>query len=154
MCELEEQVFIQRCLDSQKDGLTGTAKELTETAAKGFYDKLWGLICEWNIAFFSKARCLSNCDVVAAKQSTRHEIKLKNNHPSMWSNFQVRDYVEEQLPAIDVDKFCPTLVAKPRRGRDFVWDMGEHPASTCLHGFVRLTIQRRGGVYYACHLFC
>jgi hypothetical protein len=46
MCELEEQVFIQRCLESQKDGLIGTGKALTEIAAKAFYDRLWGLICE------------------------------------------------------------------------------------------------------------
>ncbi|KAF8756516.1 TRAFAC class myosin-kinesin ATPase superfamily Kinesin family [Rhizoctonia solani] len=40
MCELEESVFIQRCLDSQNDGLD---KPLTEAGAKAFYDKLW----EW-----------------------------------------------------------------------------------------------------------
>jgi hypothetical protein len=54
MCELEEQVFIQRCLSSQKDGLIGTAKALSAMGAKGFYDKLWGLICEWDIAIFFK----------------------------------------------------------------------------------------------------
>ncbi|KAG8712671.1 hypothetical protein FRC08_014217 [Ceratobasidium sp. 394] len=106
MCELEEAVFIQRCLDSQKDGLVGTDKALTEKGAKAFYDKLWGLI-------------------FAAKQSTRPEIKLEYNPPSVWSNFQVRDYVEKELPSIDVDRFCPSLGANPRRGRDFVWDMGE-----------------------------
>lgn len=41
MCELEEDVFIQRCLASQKDGMN---KPLTESGAKVFYDKLWGLI--------------------------------------------------------------------------------------------------------------
>ncbi|KAG8753821.1 hypothetical protein FRC12_011404 [Ceratobasidium sp. 428] len=46
MCELDETVFIQRCLDSQKDGLVGTDKALTAKGAKAFYDKLWGLICE------------------------------------------------------------------------------------------------------------
>ncbi|KAG8702445.1 hypothetical protein FRC08_003484 [Ceratobasidium sp. 394] len=106
MCELEEAVFIQRCLDSQKDGLVGTGKALTEKGAKAFYDKLWGLI-------------------FAAKQSTRPEIKLEYNPPSVWSNFQVRDYVEKELPSIDIEKFCPSLGANPRRGRDFVWDMGE-----------------------------
>ena len=45
MCELDEPVFIQRCLESQKDGLAGTDKALTEKGAKAFYDKLWGLIC-------------------------------------------------------------------------------------------------------------
>ncbi|KAG8742922.1 hypothetical protein FRC10_000710 [Ceratobasidium sp. 414] len=106
MCELEEAVFIQRCLDSQKDGLVETNKALSEKGAKAFYDKLWGLI-------------------FAAKQSTRPEIKLEYNPPSVWSNFQVRDYVEKELPSIDIEKFCPSLGANPRRGRDFVWDMGE-----------------------------
>lgn len=49
MCELDEQVFIQRCLESQKDGLMGTDKALTEKGAKAFYDKLWGLICTWTL---------------------------------------------------------------------------------------------------------
>ncbi|KAG8774975.1 hypothetical protein FRC12_001719 [Ceratobasidium sp. 428] len=106
MCELEETVFIQRCLGSQKDGLVGTDKALTAKGAKAFYDKLWGLI-------------------FAAKQSTRPEIKLEYNPPSVWSNFQVRDYVEKELPAVDIEKFCPSMAANPRRGRDFVWDMGE-----------------------------
>ncbi|KAG9121106.1 hypothetical protein FRC07_003066 [Ceratobasidium sp. 392] len=105
MCELEEAVFLQRCLDSQKDGLVGTDKALTAKGAKAFYDKLWGLI-------------------FAAKQSTRPETKLEYNPPSVWSNFQVRDYVEKELPAIDIEKFCPSMGANPRRGRDFVWDMG------------------------------
>ncbi|KAG9074204.1 hypothetical protein FS749_014265 [Ceratobasidium sp. UAMH 11750] len=106
MCELEETVFIQWCLDSQKDGLIGTDKALTEKGAKAFYDKLWGLI-------------------FTAKQSTRPEIKLEYNPPSVWSNFQVRDYVEKELPSIDIEKFCPSIGVNPRRGRDFVWDMGE-----------------------------
>ncbi|KAG9123156.1 hypothetical protein FRC07_000169 [Ceratobasidium sp. 392] len=106
MCELEETVFIQRCLDSQKDGLFGTDKALTAKGAKAFYDKLWGIIS-------------------AAKQSTRPETKLEYNPPSVWSNFQARDYVEKELPAIDIEKFCPSMGANPRRGRDFVWDMGE-----------------------------
>ncbi|KAG8682105.1 hypothetical protein FRC09_017011 [Ceratobasidium sp. 395] len=106
MCELDETVFIQRCLDSQKDGLVGTDKALTAKGAKAFYDKLWGLI-------------------FAAKQSTRPEIQLEYNPPSVWSNFQVRDYVEKELSAIDIEKFCPSVGANPRRGRDFVWDMGE-----------------------------
>ncbi|KAG8742940.1 hypothetical protein FRC10_000728 [Ceratobasidium sp. 414] len=106
MCELEEAVFIQRCLGSQKDGLVGTNDALTEKGAKAFYDKLWGLI-------------------FAAKESIRRKTKLKHNPPSVWSNFQVRDFVEKELWSIDIEKFCPSLGANPRRGRDFVQDMGE-----------------------------
>ncbi|KAG8732925.1 hypothetical protein FRC11_010064 [Ceratobasidium sp. 423] len=108
MCELEEQVFIQRCLESQKDGLTGTAKALTEKGAKAFYDKLWGMI-------------------IAAKQNARPgELRtLGYNPPSMWSHFQVRDYIGKELPAVDLDKLMPTLVPNPRRGKDFILDMGE-----------------------------
>ncbi|CAE6500248.1 unnamed protein product [Rhizoctonia solani] len=105
MCELEEAVFIQRCLDSQKDGLD---KPLTETGAKAFYDKLWGLVVE-------------------AKQNSRPEElrTLTYNPPSMWSHFQVRDYIEKELPSVDLDKLMPTMVANPRRGKDFIRDMGE-----------------------------
>ncbi|KAB5593457.1 Kinesin-4 [Ceratobasidium theobromae] len=108
MCELDEQVFIQRCLESQKDGLMGTDKALTEKGAKAFYDKLWGLI-------------------FAAKQNARPEgLKtLEYNPPSTWSHFQVRDYVEKELPAVDLEILMPTLVPNPRRGRDFILDMGE-----------------------------
>ncbi|QRW12640.1 kinesin motor domain protein [Ceratobasidium sp. AG-Ba] len=80
--------------------------ELDESGAKAFYDKLWGLI-------------------FVAKQSTRPEIKLTYNPPSVWSNFQVRDYVEKELPAIDLDKFCPSVGEHPARGRDYIMDMGE-----------------------------
>ncbi|CAE6504287.1 unnamed protein product [Rhizoctonia solani] len=105
MCELEEGVFTQRCLDSQKDGLD---KPLTETGAKAFYDKLWGLVVE-------------------AKQNSRPEElrTLTYNPPSMWSHFQVRDYIEKELPAVDLDKLMPTMVPNPRRGKDFIRDMGE-----------------------------
>ncbi|KAL5638384.1 hypothetical protein ACGC1H_005160 [Rhizoctonia solani] len=105
MCELEEGVFIQRCLDSQKDGLD---KPLTETGAKEFHDKLWGLVVE-------------------AKQNSRPEElrTLMYNPPSMWSHFQVRDYIEKELPSVDLDKLMPTMVPNPRRGRDFIQDMGE-----------------------------
>ncbi|CAE6443937.1 unnamed protein product [Rhizoctonia solani] len=105
MCELEEEVFIQRCLDSQKDGLD---KPLTETGAKVFYDKLWGLVVE-------------------AKQNSRPEElrTLIYNPPSMWSHFQVRDYIEKELPSVDLDKLMPTMVPNPRRGKDFIHDMGE-----------------------------
>ncbi|CAE7159767.1 unnamed protein product [Rhizoctonia solani] len=108
MCELEEPVFIQRCLESQKGGLVGTTKLLTEKGAKAFYDKLWGMI-------------------VAAKQNARPEElrTLTYNPPSMWSHFQVRDYIEKELPAVDLDRLMPTLVPNPRRGKDFILDMGE-----------------------------
>ncbi|KAF8608391.1 P-loop containing nucleoside triphosphate hydrolase protein, partial [Ceratobasidium sp. AG-I] len=108
MCELDEPVFIQRCLESQKDGLGGTDKALSEKGAKGFYDKLWGLI-------------------FAAKQNTRPEElrKLEYNPPTVWSLFQVRDYFEKELPAIDLERLCPTISPNPRRGRDFIMDMGE-----------------------------
>ncbi|CAE6504280.1 unnamed protein product [Rhizoctonia solani] len=108
MCELEEQIFIQRCLESQKDGLAGTTKALTEKGAKAFYDKLWGMI-------------------IAAKQNARPEElrTLGYNPPSMWSHFQVRDYIEKELPAVNLDKLMPTLVPNPRRGKDFILDMGE-----------------------------
>ncbi|KAH7334804.1 P-loop containing nucleoside triphosphate hydrolase protein [Rhizoctonia solani] len=108
MCELEEQVFIKRCLGSQKDGLAGTTKTLTEKGAKAFYDKLWGMI-------------------VTAKQNARPEElrTLGYNPPSMWSHFQVRDYVEREISAVDLDKLMPTLVPNPRRGKDFILDMGE-----------------------------
>ncbi|CAE6501034.1 unnamed protein product [Rhizoctonia solani] len=108
MCELEEQLFIQRCLESQKDGLAGSIKALTEKGAKAFYDKLWSII-------------------VAAKQNARPEElrTLTYNPPSMWSHFQVRDYIENELPAVDLDKLMPTLVPNPRRGKDFIFDMGE-----------------------------
>ncbi|KAH7334802.1 P-loop containing nucleoside triphosphate hydrolase protein [Rhizoctonia solani] len=105
MCELEEDVFIQRCLDSQKGGLD---KPLTETGAKAFYDKLWGLVVE-------------------AKQNSRPEElrTLTYNPPSMWSHFQVRDYIEKELSSADLDKLLPTMVPNPRRGKDFIRDMGE-----------------------------
>ncbi|KAJ1306102.1 hypothetical protein OPQ81_010813 [Rhizoctonia solani] len=105
MCELDEGTFIQRCLDSQKEGLD---KPLTETGAKTFYDKLWGLVVE-------------------AKQNSRPEElrTLTYNPPSMWSHFQVRDYIEKELPAVDLDKLMPTMVLSPRRGKDFIRDMGE-----------------------------
>ncbi|KDN43818.1 hypothetical protein RSAG8_05811, partial [Rhizoctonia solani AG-8 WAC10335] len=105
MCELEEGVFIQRSMDSQKDGLD---KPLTETGAKAFYVKLWGLVVE-------------------AKQNSRPEElrTLAYNPPSMWSHFQVRDYIEKELPAVDLDKLMPTMVPNPRRGKDFIRDMGE-----------------------------
>ncbi|CAE6475731.1 unnamed protein product [Rhizoctonia solani] len=108
MCELEEQMFIQRCLESQKDELVGTSKALTEKGAKAFYDKLWGMI-------------------VVAKQNARPEElrTLAYNPPSMWSHFQVRDYIEKELPSVDLGKLMPTLVPNPRRGRDFIQDMGE-----------------------------
>ncbi|QRW25388.1 kinesin motor domain protein [Rhizoctonia solani] len=108
MCELEEQMFIQRCLESQKDELVGTSKALTEKGAKAFYDKLWGMI-------------------VVAKQNARPEElrTLAYNPPSMWSHFQVRDYIEKELPSVDLGKLVPTLVPNPRRGRDFIQDMGE-----------------------------
>ncbi|CUA67054.1 Kinesin-4 [Rhizoctonia solani] len=108
MCELEEYVFIQRCLDSQKNEAAGTIKPLTEKGAKAFYDKLWGMI-------------------VAAKQNNRPEElrTLTYNPPSMWSHFQVRDYIEKELPAVDLEKLMPTLVPNPRRGKDFILDMGE-----------------------------
>ncbi|KAF8706785.1 P-loop containing nucleoside triphosphate hydrolase protein, partial [Rhizoctonia solani] len=108
MCELEEQMFIQRCLESQKDELVGTSKALTEKGAKAFYDKLWGMI-------------------VVAKQNARPEElrTLAYNPPSMWSHFQVRDYIEKELPSVDLEKLMPTLVPNPRRGRDFIQDMGE-----------------------------
>ncbi|CUA67053.1 Kinesin-like protein KIF2A [Rhizoctonia solani] len=105
MCELEEEVFIQRCLNSQKVALD---KPLTEAGAKAFYDKLWGLIVE-------------------AKQNSRPEElrTLAYNPPSMWSHFQVRDYIEKELPSVDLDKLMPTMVPNPRRGKDFIQDMGE-----------------------------
>ncbi|KDN43820.1 hypothetical protein RSAG8_05813, partial [Rhizoctonia solani AG-8 WAC10335] len=108
MCEPEEQVFIQRCLQSEKDGLAGPTKALTEKGAKAFYDKLWGMI-------------------VTAKQNARPEElrTLAYNPPSMWSHFQVRDYIEKELSAVDLDKLMPTLVPNPRRGKDFILDMGE-----------------------------
>ncbi|QRW13530.1 kinesin motor domain protein [Ceratobasidium sp. AG-Ba] len=106
MCELDESIFIRRCMESEKDNIVGTEKALTEKGAKSFYDKLWELI-------------------FAAKQSTRPEIKLTYNPPSAWSNFQVRDYVEKELPAIDLDKFCPSVGEHPGRGRDYMLDMGE-----------------------------
>ncbi|QRV84944.1 kinesin motor domain protein [Ceratobasidium sp. AG-Ba] len=90
MCELDESIFIRRCMESEKDNIVGMEKALTEKGAKSFYDKLWELM-------------------FAAKQSTRPEIKLTYNPPSAWSNFQVRDYVEKELPAIDLDKFCPSV---------------------------------------------
>ncbi|KAF8712505.1 hypothetical protein RHS03_01036, partial [Rhizoctonia solani] len=101
-------MFIQRCLESQKDELVGTSKALTEKGAKAFYDKLWGMI-------------------VAAKQNARPEElrTLAYNPPSMWSHFQVRDYIEKELPSVDLEKLMPTLVPNPRRGRDFIQDMGE-----------------------------
>ncbi|CEL52682.1 Diatom spindle kinesin 1 OS=Cylindrotheca fusiformis GN=DSK1 PE=2 SV=1 [Rhizoctonia solani AG-1 IB] len=108
MCELEEPVFIRRCLESQKDELEGTTKELNEKGAKAFYDKLWGMI-------------------VAAKQNARpDELRtLTYNPPSMWSHFQVRDFIEKKLPTVDLEKLMPTLAPNPRRGRDFIQDMGE-----------------------------
>ncbi|CCO31482.1 Diatom spindle kinesin 1 [Rhizoctonia solani AG-1 IB] len=108
MCELEEPVFIRRCLESQKDELEGTTKELNEKGAKAFYDKLWGMI-------------------VAAKQNARpDELRtLTYNPPSMWSHFQVRDFIEKKLPTVDLEKLMPTLAPNPRRGRDFIQDMGK-----------------------------
>lgn len=125
MCELDESVFIQRCLESQKDGLTGTDKALTEKGAKGFYDKLWGLIGKSMVHL--RAEAVLSLGTVAAKQNTRPEElrKLEYNPPTVWSLFQVRDYFEKELPAIDLDKLCPTMSPNPRRGRDFIMDMGE-----------------------------
>ncbi|QRW25387.1 kinesin motor domain protein [Rhizoctonia solani] len=105
MCELEESVFIQRCLDSQNDGLD---KPLTEAGAKAFYDKLWGMVVE------------------AKRNSRPEELRtLMYNPPSTWSHFQVRDYIEKELPSVDLDKLMPTMAPNPRRGKDFINGMGE-----------------------------
>ncbi|KAG8732926.1 hypothetical protein FRC11_010065 [Ceratobasidium sp. 423] len=114
MCELDEGVFIQRCLDSQKDGLD---KPLTEAGAKAFYDKLWGMVATGALSTWA----------VEAKQNSRPEElrTLTYNPPSMWSHFQVRDYIEKEIPAVDLDKLMPTMVLNPRRGKDFIQDMGE-----------------------------
>ncbi|KAF8706777.1 TRAFAC class myosin-kinesin ATPase superfamily Kinesin family, partial [Rhizoctonia solani] len=105
MCELEESVFIQRCLNSQKDGLD---KPLTEAGAKAFYDKLWGMVVE------------------AKRNSRPEELRtLMHNPPSTWSHFQVRDYIEKELPSVDLDKLMPTMVPNPRRGKNFINGMGE-----------------------------
>ncbi|CAE6461510.1 unnamed protein product [Rhizoctonia solani] len=124
MCELEEQLFIQRCLESQKDGLAGSIKALTEKGAKAFYDKLWSIIGE---NFLLILEDMTYHAVVAAKQDARPEElrTLTYNPPSMWSHFQVRDYIENELPTVDLDKLMPTLVPNPRRGKDFILDMGE-----------------------------
>ncbi|CAE6425899.1 unnamed protein product [Rhizoctonia solani] len=43
----------------------------------------------------------------------------------MWSHFQVRDYIEKELSAVDLDRLMPTMVLNPRRGKNFINDMGE-----------------------------
>ncbi|ELU42053.1 diatom spindle kinesin 1 [Rhizoctonia solani AG-1 IA] len=123
MCELEESVFIQRCLDSQKDGLD---KPLTEAGAKSFYDKLWGMVGK----YFSpviEVGCIPIIEIVEAKRNSRPEElrTLMYNPPSTWSHFQARDYIEKELPSVDLDKLMPTMAPNPRRGKDFINGMGE-----------------------------
>jgi hypothetical protein len=64
---------------------------------------------------------------VEAKQNSRPEElrTLTYNPPSMWSHFQVRDYIEKELSAVDLDRLMPTMVPNPRRGKNFINDMGE-----------------------------
>lgn len=82
---------------------------------------------DWCVGFLSICGCALNTRLVEAKHNSRPEElrTLAYNPPSMWSHFQVRDYIEKELGSVDLDKLMPTMVPNPKRGKDFIQDMGE-----------------------------